>query len=155
MVGVEMEDEMNVIGHDDEFVSFARYVDWYQVHLYVSIPITIQNTETRNACRPVDTVTNVKGSEVAHEGSSCHLWEREGRIVVRLMCPDPIDDMQEFAHHRHPHDFERVAARLETRGNPLHMGVPADGRDGAQVEDAPQPQAAMTIDLRFAMHPAA
>src|SRR5436305_8470120 len=58
----------------------------------------------------VDTVINVKGAEAAHERNSGHLWEGERRIIVRLMFPHPIDDMQEFAHRRHSHDFERFAA---------------------------------------------
>jgi hypothetical protein len=41
----------------------------------------------------VDTVINVKGVEAAHYRSSGHLWEGERRIIVRLMFPDPIDDM--------------------------------------------------------------
>ncbi len=41
----------------------------------------------------VDTVIKVKGAEAAQERSSRHLWEGERRIIVRLMFPDPIDDM--------------------------------------------------------------
>src|SRR6266566_1509193 len=104
--------------------------------------------------RTVDTVINVKGAEATQQRSSRHLWEGERRIIVRLMFPDPIHDMQEVAHRRDLHDFERFAARLEARGKPLHVGIPAQSRDRTQVEDASQARTSMAIDLGFAMHAA-
>ena len=94
------------------------------------------------------------GVEAAHDRSSGRLWEGERRIIVRLMFPHPIDDMHEFAHRRHSHDFERFAARLQARGKPLHVRIPTQSRDRTQVEDTPQARAPMAIDLGPAMHAA-
>ena len=41
-----------------------------------------------------------------------------------------------------------AATRTTLRGVP----IPTNGRDGTQVQDAPQTHATMTIDLGFAMH---